>query len=113
MPSCRMRLGAARVMSSPRNVMRPAAGASTPEIARKVVVLPAPLAPINVTSSPWFTSIDNSRTAATLPYLQVRPSTLSTCVPLAEIGANHIGVLLDFRRRAAGDDAAVVQTDDP
>ena len=47
--------------------MRPAAGGSTPEIARKVVVLPAPLAPISVTSSPWLTSIGRSRTAATLP----------------------------------------------
>ncbi len=62
-----MRRGLARVMSSPRKVMRPEAGVSTPEIARNVVVLPAPLAPISVTSSPWFTSIDSSRTAATLP----------------------------------------------
>ena len=47
--------------------MRPAAGASTPEIAFKVVVLPAPLAPISVTSSPCRTSIVSSRTASTLP----------------------------------------------
>ena len=62
-----MRRALARVMSSPRNVMRPAAGASTPEIAFKVVVLPAPLAPIRVTSSPSRASIVSSRTASTLP----------------------------------------------
>ena len=32
--------------------MRPALGASTPDIAFSVVVLPAPLAPIRLTSSP-------------------------------------------------------------
>ena len=42
-----MRLGEARVMSSPRKMMRPAAGGSTPEMAFSVVVLPAPLAPIS------------------------------------------------------------------
>ena len=62
-----MRLGAARVMSSPRKTMRPSAGGSRPEIAFSVVVLPAPLAPISETSSPSFTSMDSSRTAATLP----------------------------------------------
>ena len=67
MPSCKMRRALARVMSSPRKAMRPAAGASTPEIAFKVVVLPAPLAPISVTSSPCFTAMVRSRTASTLP----------------------------------------------
>jgi hypothetical protein len=62
-----MRLAPTCVMSSPRKVMRPATGGSTPEMAFSVVVLPAPLAPISETSSPLFTWIDSSRTAATLP----------------------------------------------
>ena len=62
-----MRRAPACVMSSPWKMMRPAAGGSTPEMAFSVVVLPAPLAPISETSSPSPTSIDSSRTAATLP----------------------------------------------
>ena len=54
-------------MSSPSKVTRPALGGSTPEIAFSVVVLPAPLAPIRLTSSPLFTSSERPRTAATLP----------------------------------------------
>src|SRR5262249_33208403 len=78
MPSSRMRRALARVMSSPRKVMRPAAGVSRPEMALSVVVLPAPLAPINVTSSPCFASMVSPRTASTLPYRQTSPSMLST-----------------------------------
>ena len=37
-----------------------------PEIARSVVVLPAPFAPISATTSPACTVIDRSRTTGTL-----------------------------------------------
>jgi hypothetical protein len=45
-------------MSRPSNVIVPARGASSPEIVFKVVLLPAPLAPISVTISPRRTSSD-------------------------------------------------------
>ena len=48
-------------------MMRPTAGRMRPEIVRRVVVLPAPFAPMRVTSSPRRTSSESSRTAATLP----------------------------------------------
>jgi hypothetical protein len=51
-PSCRMRRAEALVMSSPSKMSRPPAGVTSPEIALSVVVLPAPFAPISVTSSP-------------------------------------------------------------
>ena len=67
MPLARIARAEARVMSSPSKAMRPAAGRRMPEIAFKVVVLPAPLAPMRVTSSPSRTSSVRSRTALTLP----------------------------------------------
>src|SRR5215471_14556727 len=93
--------------------MAPAAGAINPEIAFKVVDLPAPLAPIRTTSSAWCTTIESPRTAATPPYRHCSPSTSSTRGPFSEIGANDLGMRPDFVRRAVGNDAAVVETDDP
>ena len=54
-------------MSSPSKTMRPAAGASSPDTAFRVVDFPAPLAPIRVTNSPRLTTMDRSRTALTFP----------------------------------------------
>jgi len=62
-----MRRALARVMSSPRKAIRPAAGASTPEMAFKVVVFAGAVGADQVTSSPCLTSIERSRTASTLP----------------------------------------------
>jgi len=45
-------------MSLPSNVTEPAFGWSRPLIVLRVVVLPAPLAPIRVTISPLLTSIE-------------------------------------------------------
>jgi len=54
-------------MSSPSKIMRPLADGSRPEIALNVVVLPAPFAPIRVTSSPLRTVSDTRLSASTLP----------------------------------------------
>src|SRR5215510_10086873 len=112
MPSSSTRRGAARVMSSPSKAIRPALGTSTPEIAFNGVVLPAPLAPMRVTSSPLRTSKDSPRTAATLPYRHSSASTVSTRVSLAEVGADHLGVALDLGRAAGRVDPALVQAHD-
>ncbi len=47
------------VTSRPASVMRPAFGLSSPDTARSVLVLPAPLAPMRATTSPWPTDSDN------------------------------------------------------
>ena len=59
-PRPTMSAGAMPAMSVPSNVMRPALGFTSPEMARSSVVLPAPLAPMMVTTSPRPTSMDTS-----------------------------------------------------
>ena len=51
------------LMLRPRNSISPAAGGCVPVMALSVVVLPAPLAPIRLTSSPSCTSKDTPLTA--------------------------------------------------
>ncbi len=55
MPFFTIRCGAVCVMSSPWKRIFPCRGRLRPLIARKVVDLPAPFAPISVTISPGFT----------------------------------------------------------
>ena len=52
---------------SPRNEIEPARGLIRPEMARRVVDLPAPLEPMSVTISPLCTRRDSPFTAAMLP----------------------------------------------
>ena len=61
MPSSVRSCEGSRVMSWPRNLIAPARGVSRPAIARSVVDLPAPLAPISATISPSLTSIEMPR----------------------------------------------------
>src|SRR5215831_5756054 len=56
MPQRAMRLEVRWMSSRPSSVMEPLRLASRPMIARMVVVLPAPLRPRSVTTSPAFTS---------------------------------------------------------
>ena len=67
MPRSRTCGGEQSAMSSPSNMMLPRAGRSSPEIARRVVLLPAPLAPIRATSWPSQRESDTPFSAATLP----------------------------------------------
>ena len=55
------------VMSRPSNTIVPAVGCNNPEIAFKVVVLPAPFAPIKATSWPLPTVSDTPLSAVTWP----------------------------------------------
>jgi hypothetical protein len=52
---------------SPSSSMRPARTGRSPLIARRVVVLPAPLAPISATASPWRTSSETPAIAVRSP----------------------------------------------
>jgi hypothetical protein len=54
-------------MRLPPSVISPAVGAIIPETARIVVVLPAPLEPISVTTLPLGTSIEMPCSTCTLP----------------------------------------------
>src|SRR5437867_4590027 len=89
--------------------MRPALGRSSPEIARRVEDLPAPLAPIRQTSSPCAIERSMPRSAATAPYAAATPSTFSTS--RSQIGADDVGMRLHGRRGTLGDDGAVVEHD--
>ena len=55
------------VMSWPLKVIDPLVGRSRPEIVRSVVVLPAPLVPMRLTTSPSLTSKLMPLTALILP----------------------------------------------
>ena len=59
--------GGKPVTSRPSKRSTPARGATSLDTARKMDVLPAPLAPISVTISPAATDRDTSRTAETAP----------------------------------------------
>ena len=67
MPASARSCDGSRVMSSPRKRIASGARASSPAIARSVVDLPAPFAPISVTISPSPTSNEMSRQAGTSP----------------------------------------------
>jgi hypothetical protein len=54
-------------MRRPVSVMLPAVGLIIPDTARMVVVLPAPLDPISVTTLPLGTSIETPCRTCTLP----------------------------------------------
>jgi len=59
--------GARRVISSPSSQMLPAAARSSPEIARRALVLPAPFAPISVTICPASTRREMPCSASMAP----------------------------------------------
>jgi len=54
-------------MSSPSKVTLPSRGSNNPVIVRSVVVLPAPFAPMSVTTSPFSTRIEMPRNASIAP----------------------------------------------
>src|SRR2546421_1135439 len=103
----------------PRYSMSPAATGWMPVMAFSVVVLPAPFAPMRLTSSPSRTSNDTPLTAWMPPYATLRPVTLSRVFAIArssvsfvtgaEVRLDHLLVALHVVRRAFGDLLAVVE----
>ena len=67
MPISTMSCGLRRVMSLPLKTIRPCCGVLRPLIERSVVDLPAPLAPISVTTSPSCTSSETPFSASIEP----------------------------------------------
>src|SRR3990172_4518471 len=108
--------GRPSIRSSSRR-MRPCRGRSSPRTVFRVVVLPAPLAPIMVTISPRSTRREIPLRAWMFPYAAWTASSLSIRVlhdpALPEIRLDHSGILLHVGRRALGDLYAVVQDRHP
>src|SRR6476469_8781170 len=71
MPAITRRWAFILVMSWPSKTMDPLVSGRIPEIARIVVVLPAPLAPSSVTSSPSSTDSEMPCSASIRPYATV------------------------------------------
>src|SRR5216683_3047907 len=105
-------------MSLPSKTIVPLGGCMSPEIVRRVVVLPAPLLPMSATTSPCPTDSVMPRSARTRPY---RASTLSSSrsairrpspVPsgaFAEVRLDDPLIPADRLRWAEGDELAVVE----
>src|SRR5262249_471971 len=111
MPCRAMRLDLRSINSWPSNLIEPLRLASMPMIARMVVVLPAPLRPSKVTTSPGFTSkVMGCRTWLS-PYQPLRSRTLS-CASLMSgphIGLDHLGIFRHLGVVALGQDLTACQ----
>src|SRR5690348_8712110 len=83
-------------------------------IARKVVVLPAPLRPSNVTTSPSSTEKSIPCRMCDSPYHALSPATSSNASGMAgaHIGFDDLGVLRHRRIVACSEDAAAGQHGD-
>src|ERR1051326_5925048 len=109
-PSRAMVSGERPTTDWPSSLMVPWLGASAPAIAIIVVDLPAPFGPTRTTISPLSTRKLTPRTAAMRAYWTWMPSTSSMDLAGArsQIGADHVGVVLDPFRRVLDDGAAAV-----
>src|SRR5262249_15836116 len=101
-----------RVRSSPVKVTLPARAARVPEITRRVVVLPAALAPTRARISPSSTSTLTPSTPCRSPSKASMPSSVSKDDLLSEIGVDHATIFGDGLRRALGDLLPVVEDHD-
>src|SRR5450432_2911668 len=118
-------------MSLPPRVIVPDTGLIMPEMARIVVVFPAPLEPIKVTTLPLGTSSEMPCSTSTLPYAACRLETVSMprlalsgrggarCAMVrigrnaSEIRFDDLGIRLHQRRFFLGNLLAEVEDRDP
>src|SRR3954469_4240523 len=107
MPAAVRAWAGSRVTSTPSKKILPFVESIDPATPRRVVLLPAPLAPIRLTISPSATSKDRSRTAGTSPYASSRFFTSSSKLA-PEVSLDHARVRLHFARRALEEPHAVV-----
>src|SRR3954466_5125504 len=111
MPAAVRAWAGSRVTSTPSKRILPFLESIDPATPRRVVLLPAPLAPIRLTISPSATSKDRSRTAGTSPYASSRFFTSRSKRP-PEVGLDHARVRLHFSRRAFEEPHAVIHDQD-
>src|SRR5574341_2173237 len=90
--------------------MAPPAGRRSPEMTRRVVLLPAPLAPSRATICPSGTLSEMPRRATMAPYEAWRSVTVS--ISLSQVGFDDARVVLHLLRRALGNLAAEVEDGD-
>src|SRR2546421_8842102 len=81
---------------------------------RSVVVLPAPLLPIKVTTSPRSTLKEMPRKARMLPYAlcTVCRASKVECSPCAQIGFDHLWITLDVTLRTLRQLSPIVEHGD-
>src|SRR6185295_11917149 len=115
MPCRAMRFDLRPINSWPSNLIEPFRLASIPMMARMVVVLPAPLRPSKVTTSPGFTSKVMPCSTWLSPYQPLRSRTLScaSAMPRSHIGFDDLGILRDLGIVTLGQDLAARQHGDP
>src|SRR5262245_17003986 len=115
MPHRAMRLDLRPINSSPWNLIDPLRFASIPMMARMVVVLPAPLRPSKVTTSPPFTSKLMPCRTWLSPYQPLRSRTLSCASAMTRphIGFDDLGVPGDLAVIAFGEDFTTREHGDP
>src|SRR5215813_11925131 len=115
MPCRAMRLDLRSINSWPSNLIEPLRLASMPMMARMVVVLPAPLRPSKVTTSPEFTSKLMPCRTWLSPYQPLRSRTLSCASAMTRphIGFDDLGVLGDLGVVAFGENFTTRQHRDP
>src|SRR5438270_10811461 len=117
MPRRAMRLEARPTSSVPRKTTEPCRCGTIPMIARRVVVLPAPLRPSKVTTSPSPTANLIPCNMCDSPYQACNSSTPSSCCPVTaasgmsgpQIRSHDLGVLRDSVVIALCEDTAAGQ----
>src|ERR1700730_14872487 len=106
MPRPAMRLGGGPTSSAPRKTTEPCRCGTMPMIARRVVVLPAPLRPSRVTTSPWPTAKLIPCRMWDSPYQACSSSTPSSRCPVPDSGM--AGPQIRFHDLGAFGDCAVI-----
>src|SRR3954447_5894255 len=109
MPERAIDSGARRAIGLPANMISPRVR-TVPEIARSVVVLPAPFAPRTATACPSSTASEIPCSAFTCPYdAPTPPSSSSGIVRRPQVRLDHRRARAHLVRRAARDQPAEVQ----
>src|SRR5262245_4923220 len=111
MPAREMRWAGRRVSSFPSKTTRPCIAGSSPAIARKSVVLPAPFEPTIATASPERTSTSIPSITRSPRYPAARPATSSNARP-PEIRVDDPRVAHHDLGRALYQELAEVENDD-
>src|SRR5271166_4825588 len=110
MPMRAMRWACVRSIGWPRNVMSPRFLRIMPTIDLSVVVLPAPLRPTSVTTSPCLTSRSTPCSTWLSSYQALRPRTSS--IDATEVRVDDGAIIVHLLVRPLADDLAILQDDD-
>src|SRR2546428_779645 len=115
MPRRATLLEARPIVSTSRNRIEPCRRPTMPMIAFMVVVLPAPLRPRSVTTSPSRTSNSMPCRMCDSPYQAFKPFTASSRSAMtgSQVGLDHLRVLRNGGLVAFGEDLAALQDRDP